>query len=62
MAVAQIDLSEIKRQKHLLDTVGHYARPDILRLRLDSTPRQVVEKMEGGWGNPPEEAPPPSDD
>ena len=67
MAVAEIDLSEIKRQKHLLDTVGHYARPDILRLWLDSTPRQVVEKMTGSLGDPqgidgPEEAVPPGDD
>lgn len=45
MAVAEIDLSDITRQKSLLDTVGHYARPDILRLRLDATPRRVVEEM-----------------
>jgi len=52
MAVAEIDLSEITRQKHLLDTVGHYARPDILRLRLDSTPRRIVEEMAAGPGEP----------
>jgi aliphatic nitrilase len=46
MAIAEIDLSEIIRQKSLLDTVGHYARPDILRLRLDGRPRAVVEEME----------------
>jgi nitrilase len=45
MAVAEIDLSDIVRQKSLLDTVGHYARPDILRLRLDGAPRPVVEEM-----------------
>jgi aliphatic nitrilase len=55
MAVAEIDLSDITRQKHLLDTVGHYARPDILRLRLDSTPRRVVEEMASGSGDPPVE-------
>ena len=67
MAVAEIDLSEITRQKSLLDTVGHYARPDILRLRLDSAPRQVVEEMPLGLGDPlGEERPggdrPPGDD
>jgi hypothetical protein len=52
IAVAEIDLSEISRQKNLLDTVGHYARPDILRLRLDSAPRRVVEEMAAGLGDP----------
>jgi aliphatic nitrilase len=45
MAVAEIDLSDIARQKSLLDTAGHYARPDILRLRLDGAPRHVVEEL-----------------
>ena len=52
MAIAEIDLSEITRRKNLLDTVGHYARPDILRLRLDSRPRAVVEEMAPGWEDP----------
>jgi len=52
MAVAEIDLSDITRQKNLLDTVGHYARPDILRLWLDNTPRRVVEEMAAGGGDP----------
>jgi aliphatic nitrilase len=53
MAVAEIDLSDITRQKNLLDTVGHYARPDILGLRLDSTRRQVVEEMAKAVEDPP---------
>jgi hypothetical protein len=52
MAVAEIDLSDITRQKALLDTAGHYARPDLLRLRLDNTPRGVVEEMAPGSGDP----------
>jgi hypothetical protein len=62
MAVAEIDLSEITRQKSLLDSVGHYARPDILRLRLDSTPRRVVEEMAGGSGEPADDGRPGGDD
>jgi aliphatic nitrilase len=45
MAVAEIDLKSIVRQKNVLDTVGHYSRPDILRLRIDRSFRKVVEEM-----------------
>jgi aliphatic nitrilase len=46
MAVAEIDLSAIVRQKNVLDTVGHYCRPDILRLSIDRSERKNVEEME----------------
>lgn len=48
MAVAEIDLSAIVRRKHLLDTAGHYSRPDILQLKLDSRPRKNVAEMSCG--------------
>ena len=31
--------------KALFDSVGHYARPDLLRLGLDSSPHHVVEPL-----------------
>ncbi|MFH1350870.1 MAG: nitrilase-related carbon-nitrogen hydrolase [Pseudomonadota bacterium] len=46
MAVAEINLKAIVRQKNLLDTVGHYSRPDILRLKIDRSPWHFVEEME----------------
>jgi len=45
MAVAEIDLRAIVRQKNVLDTAGHYSRPDILRLRLDRSEHRVVEEL-----------------
>ncbi|MCP4757574.1 MAG: aliphatic nitrilase [Proteobacteria bacterium] len=55
MAVAEIDLKSIVRQKNTLDTVGHYARPDILQLKLDSTPRDVMEETGAEFEELPEE-------
>jgi aliphatic nitrilase len=45
MAIAEIDLNTIIGTKNILDTVGHYSRPDILRLKLDNGPQNVVEGM-----------------
>jgi predicted amidohydrolase len=45
MAVAEIDLKSIVKRKTVLDTVGHYSRPDILKLLIDRSDRKVVEEM-----------------
>lgn len=45
MAVAEIDLAGRIRQKNLLDTVGHYSRPDILRLKVNRSPWRVIEDV-----------------
>jgi len=44
--VAEIVLSSIVRQKNVLDTVGHYSRPDILRLKVDRSEHKVVEDID----------------
>lgn len=45
MAIAEIDLSAIVRRKNLLDTAGHYSRPDILKLKVDTRSRHNIEEM-----------------
>jgi nitrilase len=39
---AEVDLALIARGKFDLDVVGHYARPDIFQLRVNTQPTPVV--------------------
>jgi nitrilase len=40
---ADLDLGQIVRGKFDLDVVGHYARPDVFRLTVDTRAQQAVE-------------------
>lgn len=47
LVVADLDLSLIVKRKRMLDSVGHYARPDLFRLELASEQRLPLHRAPG---------------
>jgi nitrilase len=43
LLVADIDLGRVGAARRSLDVVGHYARPDLFRLQVDTRPHPPVE-------------------
>ncbi len=46
--IANLDLGDVLSARRLLDPVGHYHRPDIFRLHVDTSPRPPVVETSAG--------------
>ena len=53
--VAELDLGKVKSARRLFDPVGHYHRPDVFRLSVDTAPRPVVTTFASPLTDRPEE-------
>lgn len=45
LAIAELDRSLITKRKRMMDSVGHYSRPDLLGLRINAAPASQVMAM-----------------
>ncbi|MEM1154939.1 MAG: hypothetical protein AAGI44_12430, partial [Pseudomonadota bacterium] len=45
LVVADLDFRLITKRKRMMDSVGHYARPELLRLAINGQPSSYSEPM-----------------
>jgi nitrilase len=48
LLIADLDMSLITKRKRMMDSVGHYARPELLKLLLDDRPAPPMQTIPHG--------------
>lgn len=51
LLIADLDMSLVTKRKRMMDSVGHYARPELLSLNLDDRPTAPVHAMSRSVGS-----------
>ncbi len=52
IAIADLDFSLITKRKRMLDSVGHYSRPDLFALTVDKSPQPVIHILDKSQEEP----------
>ncbi len=46
MAICDLDFSLITKRKRMMDSVGHYSRPELLQLQVNTDEQTVIKPFE----------------